>query len=199
MTSNLTGVELVQMTSPQGDHQANGLADVGVREIKAQTRILRSQLEERLGGNRTDEKDPLMSWIPRHAANCPDTESWTMAEHLISDDAERLGNVQWWSLASQCTSDQLAKTAQCEAETKACCAVSVWWDITRDPDGVKRGMRDCENFGGRKMGSRVRRNVCWSSVAVEARSAKSGETCCACGRSRTRCRARECDACCSEN
>ena len=38
-------------------------------EIKAQTRILRSQLEQRLG-NRIDEKDPLMSWIPRHAANC---------------------------------------------------------------------------------------------------------------------------------
>ena len=67
--NNLTGVELVQMTSPEGDHAANGLADVGVREIKAQTRTLRSQLEQRLG-NRIDEKDPLMSWIPRHAANC---------------------------------------------------------------------------------------------------------------------------------
>ena len=57
------------MTSPEGDHQANGLAEGGVREIKAQTRILRSQLEQRLG-SRIDEKDPLMSWIPRHAANC---------------------------------------------------------------------------------------------------------------------------------
>ena len=42
VASNLTGVELVQMTSPEGDHAANGLAEVGVREIKAQTRILRS-------------------------------------------------------------------------------------------------------------------------------------------------------------
>ena len=49
------------------------------------------------------------------------------------------------------------------------------------------------------MGLRVRRNVCWSSVAVEARSAKSGETCCACDRRRKRFRARDCDACCSEN
>ena len=64
--NNLTGVKL---TSPEGDLAANGLAEVGVREIKAQTRILRSQLEQRLG-NRIDEKDPLMSWIPRHAANC---------------------------------------------------------------------------------------------------------------------------------
>ena len=55
-TCNLTGVELVLMTSPEGDHQANGLAEVGVREIKAQTRILRSQLEQRLG-SRIDEKD----------------------------------------------------------------------------------------------------------------------------------------------
>ena len=69
MTSNLTGVELVLMTFPEGDHAENGLAEVGVRVIKAQTRILRSQLEQRLG-NRTDEKDPLMPWIPRHAANC---------------------------------------------------------------------------------------------------------------------------------
>ena len=46
VTCNLTGVELVLMTSPEGDHQANGLAEVGVREIKAQTRILRSQLEQ---------------------------------------------------------------------------------------------------------------------------------------------------------
>ena len=36
--NNLTGVELVQMTSPEGDHAANGVAEVGVREIKAQTR-----------------------------------------------------------------------------------------------------------------------------------------------------------------
>ena len=43
--NSLTGVELVQMTSPEGDHPANGLAQVGVREIKAQTRILRSLFE----------------------------------------------------------------------------------------------------------------------------------------------------------
>ena len=49
VTSNLTGVESVLMTSPEGDHAANGLAEVGVREIRFQTRILRSQLEQRLG------------------------------------------------------------------------------------------------------------------------------------------------------
>ena len=48
VTCNLTGVELVLMTSPEGDHQANGLAEVGVLEIKAQTRILRSQLMKKI-------------------------------------------------------------------------------------------------------------------------------------------------------
>ena len=38
-------------------------------KIKAQPRILRSQLEQRCG-IRIDEKDPLMSLILRHAANC---------------------------------------------------------------------------------------------------------------------------------
>ena len=49
---------------------------------------------------------------------------------------------------SQCNSDQLVGTVQCEAQTRGCCAVSMW-DITRDPvprssltpDGVKRGTR----------------------------------------------------------
>ena len=128
VTCNLTVVELVQMTSPEGDHQANGLAEVGVREIKAQTRILRSQLEQRLG-SRTNEQDPLMSWIPRHAANC--VSRWTMVERLISVDVERLGNVQWWSLLSQYTSDQSVRTTHCGVETRDGCAVSTW-DITRD-------------------------------------------------------------------
>ena len=126
VTSNLTGVELVLMSSPDGDHQANGLAEVGVREIKAQTRILRSQLEQRLG-SRIDEKGPLMSWIPRHAANC-------VSRCRIMDDGldvEGLGNVQLWNLVSQFISDQLVRTTRCEEETRDCCAVSMW-DITRD-------------------------------------------------------------------
>ena len=84
----LTGVELVQMTSPEGNHRANGLAEVGVREIKAQTRILRSQLEQRLS-KRMDEKDPLMSWIPRHAANC--VSSYKLMDDGRTPDQRRCG------------------------------------------------------------------------------------------------------------
>ena len=88
VTSNLTGVELVLMTSPEGDHQANDLAEVGVREIKAQTKILRSQLEQRLG-SRIDEKDPLMSWIPRHAANF--VSRYRIMDHGRTPDQRRCG------------------------------------------------------------------------------------------------------------
>ena len=75
---------------------------------------------------------------------CPDTESWTMVERLISVDVERLGNVQLWSLVSQCTSDQLVRTVQCEAETKGYCEVSTW-DITRDlVSAISPHARRCE-------------------------------------------------------
>ena len=109
------------MTSPEGDHAGNGLAEVGVREIKAQTRILRSQLEQRLG-NRTEEKDPLISWIPRHAANC--VSRYKLMDDGRTPDQRRCGNVQWWSLVGQCISDHMVRTVQCEAETRGCCAVS---------------------------------------------------------------------------
>ena len=84
VSDNLRGVELMlmTMTSPEGDHAANGLAEVGVREIKAQTRTLMSQLVQRLG-SRIDEKDPLTSWIPRHPADC-------VSRYRLMDDGPTL-------------------------------------------------------------------------------------------------------------
>ena len=35
--ANLEGVEVVQQASTEGGHEANGLAEAGVREVKAQT------------------------------------------------------------------------------------------------------------------------------------------------------------------
>ena len=46
--ASLEGVEVIEQASPEGDHAANGLAEVGVREVKSQTRVLKSHLEERL-------------------------------------------------------------------------------------------------------------------------------------------------------
>ena len=39
--ASLEGVEVIEQASPEGeDHAANGLAEVGVREVEAQTRVL---------------------------------------------------------------------------------------------------------------------------------------------------------------
>ena len=67
------------------------------------------------------------------------------------------------------------------------------------PDGVKRRTRIAKNVGAREMGSRVQCNMFRSSMAVEARSAESGETCRTCGRGRTRCYSCDRDAGSSEN
>ena len=40
--ASLEGVEVIEQASPEGDHAANGLSEVGVREVKAQTRVLKS-------------------------------------------------------------------------------------------------------------------------------------------------------------
>ena len=66
--ASLEGVEMIEQASPEGDHAANGL-EVGVREIKAQTRVLTSHLEERLK-RQLDWSEPLATWLVRHSANC---------------------------------------------------------------------------------------------------------------------------------
>ena len=62
-------VEVIEQASPEGDHAANGLAEVGVREVKAQTRVLKSHLEERLK-RQLDWSEPLALLLVRHSANC---------------------------------------------------------------------------------------------------------------------------------
>ena len=42
--SGLEGVEVIEHASPEGNHAANGLAEVGVGEVKAQTRVVKSHL-----------------------------------------------------------------------------------------------------------------------------------------------------------
>ena len=69
LSSCMPEVEFVPKSSPEGDHAANGLAEVGVREIKGQIRTLRSQLEANLK-TRLEDTDPVLMWLPRHAANC---------------------------------------------------------------------------------------------------------------------------------
>ena len=58
-----------RQANPEGDHAANGLAEVGVREVKAQTRVLKSHLEDGLK-RQLDWSEPLATWLVRHSANC---------------------------------------------------------------------------------------------------------------------------------
>ena len=61
-------IESVPEESPVGDHQANGLAENAIREVKRQIRVLRSALEESIGRVLSDE-DPVLAWLPRQAAD----------------------------------------------------------------------------------------------------------------------------------
>ena len=167
----LTGVELVQMTSPPGDHQANGLAEVGVREIKSQTRILRIQLEERLR-NRTDEKDPLMSWIPRHSATC--VSRYRIMDDGRAPDQRRCGKTWKRPVVEFGESVHFRSVGEISAmrggdqrllrgvyvgtsrEILCCDFPHARWCEEKN--------EKCKNDGTREMGSRVHRNVCWSSL-----------------------------------
>ena len=44
----LEGVEMIEQACLERDHAANGLAEVAVREVKTQARVLKGHLEERL-------------------------------------------------------------------------------------------------------------------------------------------------------
>lgn len=68
VSKEMPEVEFVPKSSIEGDHQQNGLAEVAVREVKGQARVLKSHLESNYG-RRMDPKEPILAWIVRHAAN----------------------------------------------------------------------------------------------------------------------------------
>ena len=53
--------------SPAGDSKANGEAEAAVKESKWRTRAIHLMLNEKFEGG-VSEKHPIISWIPRHAA-----------------------------------------------------------------------------------------------------------------------------------
>ena len=65
----LEGVAEIGNACPEEDHAANGLAEGAVREVKAQTGVLRSPLEARLK-RPLEWTEPLATWLVRHSANC---------------------------------------------------------------------------------------------------------------------------------
>eukprot|EP00435_Cladocopium_sp_Y103_P033123 s170_g8.t1 len=65
--SKMADVEVIQRNSPVGDHQANGMIEVSVRELKRQMRALRMSLESKLKMT-LDNNHPLVAWISSFAA-----------------------------------------------------------------------------------------------------------------------------------
>ena len=61
-------LEAMPQEAPPGDHQANGEIEAAVREVKRQIRACKYALEARLG-TQLEDGDPVLSWLPRHAAD----------------------------------------------------------------------------------------------------------------------------------
>ena len=68
VAASLPEVEFVPQNSPPYDHSANGEAEVAGRELKRHCRAIKFASEER-SGKHLPKGHPLLSWIPRHAAN----------------------------------------------------------------------------------------------------------------------------------
>ena len=88
--AEVQGIEVILNDGPTGDKQANGLAEVAVRETKRQSRALFSELEERLG--KIEPSHPLLLWLSRHATFC-------LSRFKIGDDGKtpytRLTGRKW--------------------------------------------------------------------------------------------------------
>ena len=65
---SLPSVEMVPKESPEGDHAANGAAENCVKEIKGQSRSIKTSTEDRYG-RKLDSRDCLLAWLSRYAAN----------------------------------------------------------------------------------------------------------------------------------
>ena len=62
------GLEAIPQESAPADHQANGEIEVTVREIKKQVRVLKMDLESKLGV-KVEDKHPVLAHLPEHAAS----------------------------------------------------------------------------------------------------------------------------------
>ena len=62
-------VEMIPKESLVGDHTANVEAEIAVKEINRQVRVLKSSLEQTLKQHLL-ANHPLLTWLPRYGANC---------------------------------------------------------------------------------------------------------------------------------
>ena len=69
------GVEVIPQGLLEGDHMANGRVEMAAREVKRQRRALRISAEQNTGVRIADDS-PLLSWLPRFAAQVMKNEHW---------------------------------------------------------------------------------------------------------------------------
>ena len=99
--AGLEGVEVIEQANPEGDHAANGVADVGVREVKAQTRVLKSHMEAKLK-RQLDWSEPCRlgvnhrrhGWFDTQQIACRETAFKQMGRRQISGARESVGDVK---------------------------------------------------------------------------------------------------------
>ena len=76
VTHACVGVEVIPQGPREGDHMANGRVEMAVREVKRQCRNLRISAEHNTGVRIADDS-PLLSWLPRFAAQVMNrNETW---------------------------------------------------------------------------------------------------------------------------
>ena len=63
VTQRLKGCDAIPRSCPVGDHAANGVIEVGVRELKRQMRAIRFSLESKLGSSIPNDH-AILAWLP---------------------------------------------------------------------------------------------------------------------------------------
>ena len=98
--ARLKNVEVIQRTSPVGDHRSNGNAEVAVREIKKQMRTIRIALEQKLGCKLSDTNPIWHGWHHLQLTLSIATGVIRQARRPLRRSSVESGLGQLWSLES---------------------------------------------------------------------------------------------------
>ena len=132
LVAGVPDVEFIKRESPEGDHQANGEAENAVREIKRQARAIKSATENKLG-KRLSEKDPLLSWLPRHASDL--LNRYRVGEDGKTAEQRRCGRE--WHNPALCFGEKVfikpAGTKRRKNDLEPRMSKVDMWDIIRGP------------------------------------------------------------------
>ena len=91
---SLEGVEVIEQASPQVDHAANELAEVGLREVKAQTRALKTRWKRDSGDSWIGVNRWQRGWFGTPQIACQGTEFKLTGKKPISEAQGSVGGVK---------------------------------------------------------------------------------------------------------